>query len=104
MLRRTLGEENAMAQKTIRTVASVAALILPLSAFAQGTAGTGSTSTGIGAPAGPAGPGIRSNGWTQQPGAATNTATTGSNNLSPSQKNSIPPTNAIPKNAKGYPK
>jgi hypothetical protein len=82
----------------------VAALLLPLSAFAQGSAGTGSTSTGIGAPAGPAGPGIRSNGWTQQPGAATNTATSGSANLSPSQKNSIPPTNAIPKNAQGYPK
>ena len=82
----------------------VAALLLPLSAFAQGSAGTGITSTGIGAPAGPAGPGIRSNGWTQQPGAATNTATTGSTNLSPSQKNSIPPTNAIPKNAQGYPK
>jgi hypothetical protein len=98
------GKEDAMAKKSIIAVASVAALILPLSAFAQGSAGTGSTSTGIGAPAGPTGPGIRSNGWTQQPGAATNTATTGSINLSPSQKNSIPPTNAIPKNAKGYPK
>ena len=103
-LRRVFGKENAMAKKSIIAVASVAALILPLSAFAQGSAGTGSTSTGIGAPAGPAGPGIRSNGWTQQPGAATNTATTGSTNLSPSQKNSIPPTNAIPKNAQGYPK
>ena len=82
----------------------VAALLLPLSAFAQGSAGTGSTSTGIGAPAGPARPGIQSNGWTQQPGAATNTATSGSANLSPSQKKSIPPTNAIPKNAQGYPK
>jgi hypothetical protein len=80
------GKEDAMAKKSIIAVASVAALILPLSAFAQGSAGTGSTSTGIGAPAGPTGPGIRSNGWTQQPGAATNTATTGSNNLSPSQK------------------
>jgi hypothetical protein len=93
-----------MAKKSIIAVVSVAALILPLSAFAQGSAGTGSTSTGIGAPAGPAGPGIRSNGWTQQPGVATNTTTTGSANLSPSQKNSIPPTNAVPKNAQGYPK
>jgi hypothetical protein len=42
-----------MAKKSIITIASVAALILPLSAFAQGSAGTGSTSTGIGAPAGP---------------------------------------------------
>jgi len=93
-----------MSKISIMAVVLVAGLISPLSAFAQGSAGTGSTSTGIGAPAGPAGPGIRSNGWTQQPGAATNTATTGSNNLSPSQKNSIPPTNAIPKNAQGYPK
>jgi hypothetical protein len=93
-----------MAKKSIIAMASVAALIAPLGAFAQGSAGTGSTSTGIGARAGTAGPGIRSNGWTQQPGAATNTATTGSNNLSPSQKNSIPPTNAISKNAQGYPK
>src|SRR5450432_3201052 len=66
-LRRTFGKENAMAKKSIIAVVSVAALILPLSAFAQGSAGTGSTSTGIGAPAGPAGPGIRSNGWTQHP-------------------------------------
>jgi hypothetical protein len=93
-----------MSKIPIIAVTLVAALLLPLSAFAQGSAGTGSTSTGIGAPAGPAGPGIRSNGWTQQPGAATNTATIGSNNLSPAQKNSIPPTNAIPKNAQGYPK
>jgi hypothetical protein len=93
-----------MSKISIMAVLLVAALIAPLGAFAQGSAGTGSTSTGIGAPAGPAGPGIRSNGWTQQPGAATNTATTGSNSLSPSQKNSIPPTNAIPKNAQGYPK
>jgi hypothetical protein len=82
----------------------VAALLSPLGAFAQGSAGTGSTSTGIGAPVGPAGPGIRSRGWTQQPGAATNTATAGSANLSPSQKNSIPPTSAIPRNGQGYPK
>jgi hypothetical protein len=102
--RRAFGKENATAKKSIIAVASAAALILPLSAFAQGGAGTGSTSTGIGAPARPAGPGIRSNGWTQQPRAATNTATAGSTNLSPSPKNSIPPTNAIPKNAQGYPK
>jgi hypothetical protein len=63
-----------MAKKSIIAVALVATVVSPLSAFAQGSAGTGSTSTGIGAPAGPAGPGIRSNGWTQQPGAATNTA------------------------------
>jgi hypothetical protein len=93
-----------MAKKSIIAVVSVAAVIFPPSAFAQGSAGTGSTSTGIGASAGPAGPGTRSNGWTQQPGAATNPATTGSANLSPSQKNSIAPTNAIPRNAQGYPK
>ncbi len=88
----------------IIAAALVAGLLSPSSAFAQGSAGTGSTSTGIGAPAGPAGPGIRSRGWTQQPAAATNAATTGSANLSPSQKNSIPPTNVIPRNAQGHPK
>ena len=93
-----------MSKIPIIAVTLVAALLLPLSAFAQGSAGTGSTSTGVGAPVGPAGPGIRSRGWTQQPGAATNTATTGSANLSPSQKNSIPPTSAIPRNGQGYPK
>jgi hypothetical protein len=93
-----------MTKKSIIAVASVAALIAPLGAFAQGSAGTGSTSTGIGAPAGPAGPGIRSNGWTQQPGPATNNATAGSTNLTPSQKNSIPPPNVIPQNARGYQK
>jgi hypothetical protein len=93
-----------MSKIPIIVVALVVDLLSPLSAFAQGSAGTGSTSTGIGAPVGPAGPGIRSRGWTQQPGAATNTATTGSANLSPSQKNSIPPANAIPGNARGYPK
>jgi hypothetical protein len=61
-------------------------------AHAQGSAGTGSTSTGIGEPAGPAGPGIRRNGWTQQPGAATNAGTINPN-LTPAQKNSIPPPN-----------
>jgi hypothetical protein len=91
-----------MSKLPIIAVALVAGILSPLSVFAQGSAGTGSTSTGIGAPAGPAGPGIRSGGWTQQPGATTNTATTGSANLSPSQKNSIPPTNAIPGNAQGY--
>jgi hypothetical protein len=75
-----------MSKISIMAVVLVAGLISPLGAFAQGSAGTGSTSTGIGAPAGPMGPGIRTNGWTQQPGAATNTATTGSANLSPSQK------------------
>jgi hypothetical protein len=84
-----------MSKPIIAVVALVAGLLSPLSAFAQGSAGTGSTSTGIGAPVGPAGPGIRSRGWTQQPRAATNTTTTGGANLSPSQKNSIPPTNAI---------
>jgi hypothetical protein len=42
-----------MAKKSMITVASVATLILPLSAFAQGSAGTGSTSTGIGERPGP---------------------------------------------------
>ena len=93
-----------MSKIPIIAVTLVAALLLPLSAFAQGSAGTGRTSTGIGASVGPAGPGIRSGGWTQQPGAATNTATTGSANLSPSPKNSIPPTNAISRNGQGYQK
>jgi hypothetical protein len=78
-----------MSKISIMAVLLVAGLTSPLNAFAQGSAGTGSASTGIGALAGLRGPGIRSNGWTQQPGAATNTATTGSNNLSPSQKNSM---------------
>jgi hypothetical protein len=93
-----------MAKRSIVAMALVQALISPLSASAQGSAGTGSTSTGIGAPAGPVGPGIRRNGWTQQPGPATNTAKDGSTNLTPSQKNSIPPPNAIPQNARGYQK
>ena len=84
-----------MSKIPIIVVALVVDLLSPLSAFAQGSAGTGSTSTGIGAPVGPAGPGIRSRGWTQQPRAPTNTTTPGGANLSPSQKNSIPPTNAI---------
>jgi hypothetical protein len=86
-----------MSKIPIAAVSLVVGLLSPLNTFAQGSAGTGNTSTGIGAPAGPAGPGIRSGGWTQQPGAATNPATSGSANLSPSQKNSIPPTNAIPR-------
>ena len=81
---------TAMCRIPIIAVALVAGLLSPFSAFAQGSAGTGRTSTGIGASVGPAGPGIRSGGWTQQPGAATNNAT-GTANLSPSQKNSIPP-------------
>jgi hypothetical protein len=84
-----------MSRIPIIAVALVAGLLSPLSAFAQGSAGTGNASTGLGPPVGPAGPGIRSGGWTQQPGAATNSATTGSANLSPSQKNSIPPRNAL---------
>jgi hypothetical protein len=86
-----------MSKIPIIAMALVVGVLSPPSAFAQGSAGTGSTSTGIGAPVGPAGPGIRSRGWTQQPGIATNSATTGSANLSPSQ-------NAIPRNAQGYPK
>jgi hypothetical protein len=43
-----------MSKIPIIAVTLVAALLSPLSAFAQGSAGTGSTSTGIGAPAGPA--------------------------------------------------
>ena len=86
-----------MSKIPIVAVLLVVGFLSPLSTFAQGSAGTGNTSTGIGAPAGPAGPGIRSGGWTQQPGAATNPATSGSANLSPSQKNSIPPTNAVPR-------
>jgi hypothetical protein len=90
----------------MKAIVVIAALILsPLSASAQGSAGTGNTSTGIGAPTGPLGPGIRSEGWTQQPGAATNTATP-HGNLSPSEKNSTPPKNApqFQKNLKGYQK
>ena len=94
-----------MSKTPVIAVALVAGLLSSLSAFAQsaGSAGTGRTSTGIGAPVGPEGPGIRSGGWTQQPGAATN-ATAGSANLSPSQKNSIPPANAIPRGAQGHPR
>jgi len=65
-------------------------------AAAQGSAGTGNVSTGIGPPTGPAGPGRRGD-LTQQPGTATNSRVTNPN-LSPAQKNSIPPQNA-PSNA-----
>jgi hypothetical protein len=78
-----------MSRISINAAVLVAGLISPLSVFAQGSAGTGSTSTGIAAPAGPAGPGIRSSGWTQQPGAATNAGRTGNINLSPAEKNRI---------------
>jgi hypothetical protein len=94
-----------MSKTLVFAVALVADLLSSLGAFAQsaGSAGTGRTSTGIGAPVGPEGPGIRSGGWTQQPGAATNN-TTGNANLSPSQKNSLPPANAIPRSAQGQPR
>lgn len=86
---------------TIRAAAVLATLVAPSGAHAQGSAGTGSTSTGIGTPYGPGGPGMRGI-WTQQPGAATNAGNTKSN-LSPAQKNSIPP-NASPfqRNTRGY--
>lgn len=58
--------------------------------LAQGSAGTGGTYSGVGPRMGPPAPGIRSDGWTQQPDKATN-PNRGSKNLSPSQKNSIPP-------------
>ena len=78
----------------VRAIVVIAAALLSTSgAHAQGSAGTGSTSTGIGSPTGPAGPGIRRNGWTQQPGAATNSRAT-TTKLSPAEKNSIPPPNA----------
>jgi hypothetical protein len=89
----------------IGAVMVVATLLSTTGAHAQGSAGTGGTSTGIGEPTGPAGPGMRSNGWTQQPGAATNPRTTNTN-LSPAEKNSVPPPNApqFQKNLKGYQK
>jgi hypothetical protein len=90
-----------MATRSLMAAALVAAFISPAIAFGQGSAGTGNTSTGIGQPVGPAGPGIRRNGWTQQPAAATN-ATTRNSHLTPSQKNSIPPSTAVPQNARGY--
>jgi hypothetical protein len=75
-----------------KLVTAILIVLSTASAYAQGSAGTESTSTGIGPHTGPAGPGIRSGGWTQQPAAATNTSRTNSN-LSPSQKNAMPPPN-----------
>ena len=77
---------------TIKAALVTAALFLiSTDALAQGSAGTGSTYSGIGPRTGPPGPGILSKGWTQQPAIATNPAPPGATNLSPSQKNSIPP-------------
>jgi hypothetical protein len=87
----------------LKAVIVIAALVSPVTGHAQGSSGTGGTSTGLGAPSGPAGPGIRSGGWTQQPGAATNPVT-GPTNLTPAQKNAIPPANARPTNAQRYSK
>ena len=77
----------------IRVTLIISALVSGGDVYAQGSAGTGSTSTGIGPKTGPAGPGIRSGGWTQQPAAATNNSRTNTN-LSPSQKNAMPPPSA----------
>jgi hypothetical protein len=88
--------------KRIKAAVVAATLLSSIAAHAQGSAGTGNTSTNIGAPTGPAGPGIRSGSRTQQPGAATNT-TTGTSNLTPLQKNSIPPANTRPANVQRYP-
>jgi hypothetical protein len=74
----------------IRAFIVLLTLVSPGSVYAQGSAGTGTTSTGIGPQTGPVGPGIRSGGWTQQPGGATNNTRTDTN-LSPAQKNAIPP-------------
>ena len=76
----------------MRATVTILLLVSAGGACAQGSAGTGSTSTGIGPQTGPAGPGIRSGGWTQQPAAATNNGRTNTN-LSPSQKNAMPPPN-----------
>ena len=84
-----------------KAIVVITALASPVVAHAQGSSGTGSTSTGLGAPSGPAGPGIRSGGWTQQPGAATNPIR-GPTNLTPVQKNSTPPPNAHPTNAQRF--
>ena len=77
-------------RKLIKAILVIFTLVPAGSAYAQGSAGTGSTSTGIGQQTGPAGPGTRSGGWTQQPDAATNRATANTN-LTPAQKNAIPP-------------
>ena len=76
----------------IRATLMISVLVSAGNAYAQGSAGTGSTSTGIGPQTGPSGPGIRSGGWTQQPAATTNNSRT-TTNLSPSQKNAMPPPN-----------
>jgi len=81
--------------QTIKAVIAITLIAGIGPAIALGSAGTGNTSTGIGPQTGPAGPGIRRGGPTQQPGRATNT-TAGTSNLSPVQKNSIPPRNAPP--------
>ena len=90
-----------MATRSLIAGIVVATLIAPEIAFAQGSAGTGNTSTGLGEPFGPAGPGVRRDGWTQQPGAATNT-TRRNLDLTPSQRNSMPPPNVVPRDARGY--
>jgi hypothetical protein len=71
----------------LKAVIVIAALVSPVTGHAQGSSGTG----------------IRSGGWTQQPGAATNPVT-GPTNLTPAQKNAIPPANARPTNAQRYSK
>jgi hypothetical protein len=108
MTRRGPWPDSGIRQKAgryhrFKVVVVIAVLASPIASYAQGSAGTGSTSTGLGAPTGAAGPGIRRGGWTQQPGAVTNPVT-GPTNLSPPQKNSIPPPNARPTNAQRYPK
>ncbi len=100
-LRRISDKENAMVTRSLIVAIFVATLISPAIAFAQGSAGTGNTSTGLGAPFGPAGPGIRGGGWTQQPGAATNT-TSRNLNLTPAERNSMPPPNVLPRDTRGY--
>jgi hypothetical protein len=87
--------------QVMKAVLALALIAGPSAAQAQGSAGTGSTSTGIGPQTGPAGPGRRGD-LTQQPGTATNPGT-GTSNLSPAQKNSIPPPNA-PNNANRVPR
>jgi hypothetical protein len=87
--------------QTIKAVLALALVAGTSAAQAQGSAGTGITSTGIGPQTGPAGPGRRGD-LTQQPGTATNTSA-GTSNLSPAQKNSIPPPNA-PHNANRVPR
>lgn len=87
--------------RIIKAVVAIALIAGSSQSHAQGSAGTGNTSTGIGAPVGPAGPGRRGD-LTQQPGTATN-RTAGASNLSPAQKNAVPPPNA-PLNANRVPR